>query len=112
LRVKRQTTDRAAALRIPNVAVPDALAWAACAIVVLLPVMQPRYVDVPALLPYPGIVAQLRQRGLLPRINNRSESLSWTAVVAAVTYMCQRPGMGECWNRRAWWLLQIPCSRV
>jgi hypothetical protein len=44
-------------------------------------------------------------------INNRSESPPWTAVAAA-TLQCQKPGMGDHGYRRAWWLLQIPSSRV
>jgi hypothetical protein len=45
-------------------------------------------------------------------INNRSESPPWTAVVAAASQSCVRPGMGDYEYRHAWWRLQIPCSRV
>jgi hypothetical protein len=188
-------------LRIPNVAIHDALIWGACAIVVLvvvialtgrtaptwplavtaltfsallfvgeivdnLPTVQPRYVIAPALLLYTAIVAMLRPRGLAHDastpggpdvapsgdapaavaaptgasrraavaswtpvtvfalllavvagfnyrvIKNRSESPPWTAVVAAASHECQKPGMGDYDYRHAWWLLQIPCCRV
>jgi hypothetical protein len=176
-------------LRIPDMAVHDALIWGACAIVVLvvvvaltgrtapawplavtalvfsvllfvgeivdnLPIVQPRYVIAPALLLYTAIVAMLRPRGVAGDapppggpdgepggdapvsakawppvavfalllavvvgfnfrvVNNRSESPPWTAVVAAATQQCQRPGMGDYDYRHAWWRVQIPCSRV
>ena len=44
--------------------------------------------------------------------NNRSESPPWTAVVAAATNKCQKPGMVDYLYRHAWWRVQIPCSRV
>jgi hypothetical protein len=44
--------------------------------------------------------------------NNRSESPPWTAVIAAATHKCMKPGMGDYRYRHAWWLVQIPCSRV
>jgi hypothetical protein len=185
-------------LRIPDMAVHDALIWGACAIVVLavvsalagltaphwplaitallfsvllflgeiidnLPIVQPRYVIAPALLLYTAIVAMLRPRGLAdgapasgatdgrpdgdgvapaappgPRrtvaawtpvtvfalllavvcgfnfrvTNNRSESPPWTAVVAAASHRCLKPGMADYDYRHAWWQLKIPCSRV
>jgi hypothetical protein len=45
-------------------------------------------------------------------VNNRSESPPWTAVVAAATHQCMKPGMGDYIYRHAWWRLKIPCSRV
>ena len=45
-------------------------------------------------------------------INNRSESPPWTAVVAAATNKCQKPGMADYLYRHAWWRVQIPCRRV
>jgi hypothetical protein len=176
-------------LRIPDMAVHDALIWGACAIVVLtvvialagltaphwplaitallfsvllfvgeivdnLPIVQPRYVIAPALLLYTAIVAMLRPRsvahapgavvtdttaapsgpwrtvtGWAPvtvfavllavvcgfnfRVtNNRSESPPWTAVVAAATHRCMKPGMADYDYRHAWWQVKIPCSRV
>lgn len=44
--------------------------------------------------------------------NNRSESPPWTAVVAAATRTCVKPGMGDYIYRHAWWQVKIPCSRV
>jgi len=44
--------------------------------------------------------------------NNRSESPPWTAVVAAATRTCMKPGMGDYIYRHAWWQLKIPCGRV
>ncbi len=170
-------------LRIPNMALHDALICGACAILVLavvvalarltapawplaltallfsvvlfvgeivdnLAIVQPRYVIAPALLLYTAIVAMLRPWGLAddasassapsgPRAvsswvpvtvfalllaivvgfnfrvtNNRSESPPWTAVVAAATRKCEKPGMHDYDYRHAWWRVQIPCSRV
>jgi hypothetical protein len=45
-------------------------------------------------------------------VNNRSESPPWTAVVAAATHRCMKPGMGDYDYRHAWWQVKIPCSRV
>jgi hypothetical protein len=45
-------------------------------------------------------------------VNNRSESPPWTAVVAAATHKCMKPGMGDYIYRHAWWQVNIPCSRV
>ena len=107
-----------------------------------LPIVQPRYVIAPALLLYTAIVALLQPRrcaaGARPRLiagawvpvvafalllavtcgfnyrvtNNRSESPPWTAVVAAATRTCMKPGIGEYIYRHAWWRLEIPCGRV
>jgi hypothetical protein len=44
--------------------------------------------------------------------NNRSESPPWTAVVAAATKTCMKPGMGNYRYRHAWWQIKIPCGRV
>ena len=44
--------------------------------------------------------------------NNRSESPPWTAVVAAATKSCMKPGMGDYRYRHAWWQIKIPCGRV
>ncbi len=44
--------------------------------------------------------------------NNRSESPPWTAVVAAATRTCMKPGMADYLYRHAWWRVQIPCGRV
>lgn len=44
--------------------------------------------------------------------NNRSESPPWSAVVAAATRSCLKPGTGDYIYRHAWWQLKIPCSKV
>jgi hypothetical protein len=44
--------------------------------------------------------------------NNRSQSPPWTAVVAAATRTCAKPGMGDYVYRHAWWQIKIPCGRV
>jgi hypothetical protein len=44
--------------------------------------------------------------------NNRSESPPWTAIVAAASHRCLKPGMADYDYRHAWWQLKIPCSRV
>jgi hypothetical protein len=106
-----------------------------------LPIVQPRYVIAPALLLYTAIAALLRPRYLADPasspgavawcpvavfavllavvcgfnyrvVNNRSESPPWTAVVAAATRTCMKPGMGDYIYRHAWWQVKIPCSRV
>jgi hypothetical protein len=45
-------------------------------------------------------------------VNNRSGSPPWTAVVAAATQQCQRPGVTEYLYSHVWWQLEIPCNRV
>jgi hypothetical protein len=107
-----------------------------------LPIVQPRYVIAPALLLYTAIVAMLQPRrcaaGARPRsitetwipvvvfalllavtcgfnyrvTNNRSESPPWTAVVAAATRTCMKPGVADYTYRHAWWRVEIPCGRV
>jgi len=107
-----------------------------------LPIVQPRYVIAPALLLYAAAAAMLRPRGAAdsarpPRLavawspvivfalllavacgfnfrveNTRSQSPPWTAVVAAATRTCMKPGMGDYIYRHSWWQLKIPCSRV
>jgi hypothetical protein len=108
-----------------------------------LPVVQPRYVIAPALLVYAGIVAMLRPRGaagaVRPRsaaiawspvvvfalvlavtigfnyrvTNGRSQSPPWTAVVAAATRTCMRPGEADYfYHHHGWWQFKIPCGRV
>jgi hypothetical protein len=44
--------------------------------------------------------------------NNRSESPSWTAVVAAAQRTCVKPSVGDYIYRHAWWQVKIPCDRV
>jgi len=128
--------------RIPNVAIDDALAWGACAIVVLVVVVALAWRTAPT---WPVTVTRPRGLGDSPpdaapvrpwRIvapwtpvgastlllavvgfnyrvtNNRSESPPWTAVVAAATHECQKPGMGDYDYRHVWWQLQTSCSRV
>jgi hypothetical protein len=45
-------------------------------------------------------------------VNNRSGSPPWTAVVAAASQQCQKPGVTEYRYTHVWWQLEIPCSRV
>jgi hypothetical protein len=45
-------------------------------------------------------------------VNNRSESPPWTAVVAAASQHCQKPGVTYYLYAHSWYRLQIPCSRV
>ena len=45
-------------------------------------------------------------------VNTRSESPPWTAVVAAATHTCMKPGMADYEYSHLWWHVQIPCSRV
>jgi hypothetical protein len=45
-------------------------------------------------------------------VNNRSESPPWTAVVAAATHTCMKPGVAGYEYSHLWWHVQIPCSRV
>ncbi|HEX4288840.1 MAG TPA: hypothetical protein VH021_07995 [Trebonia sp.] len=108
-----------------------------------LPVVQPRYVIAPALLVYAGIVAMLRPRGAAGAVrsrsaaiawspvvvfalvlavtigfnyrvtNGRSQSPPWTAVVAAATRTCMRPGEADYfYHHHGWWQFKIPCGRV
>jgi hypothetical protein len=45
--------------------------------------------------------------------NGRSTSPAWTAVVAAATKTCMKPGEADYWYRHhGWWQLKIPCGRV
>jgi hypothetical protein len=127
---------------IPNVAIDDALARGLCAIVVLVVVValawrtastwpvtvtRPRGLgdsppDAAPVRPW-RIVAPWTPVGasvLLPAVvefsyrvtNNRSESPPWTAVVAAATHECQKPGMGDYDYRHVWWQVRTLCSRV
>jgi hypothetical protein len=45
-------------------------------------------------------------------VNTRSESPPWTAVVAAATHTCMKPGTADYEYSHLWWTVQIPCSRV
>jgi len=105
-------------------------------------IVQPRYVIAPALLLYTAIVAMLRPRGVTGDastlrlvaawtpvtvfalllavvvgfnfrvVNTRSESPPWTAVVAAATHTCMKPGTADYEYSHLWWTVRIPCSRV
>ena len=105
-------------------------------------IVQPRYVIAPALLLYTAIVAMLRPRGVTDDasplglvaawtpvtvfalllavvvgfnfrvVNTRSESPPWTAVVAAATHTCMKPGTADYEYSHLWWTVRIPCSRV
>ena len=105
-------------------------------------IVQPRYIIAPALLLYTAIVAMLRPRGVTDDasplrlvaawtpvtvfalllavvvgfnfrvVNTRSESPPWTAVVAAATHTCMKPGTADYEYSHLWWTVQIPCSRV
>ncbi|HVT68781.1 MAG TPA: hypothetical protein VHF26_13605 [Trebonia sp.] len=45
-------------------------------------------------------------------VNTRSESPPWTAVVAAASQACMKPGVAGYEYIHLWWHVQIPCSRV
>jgi hypothetical protein len=45
--------------------------------------------------------------------NGRSDSPAWTAVVAAATQKCMKPGMADYYyHHHGWWQFKIPCGRV
>jgi len=45
--------------------------------------------------------------------NARSESPAWTAIVAAATKTCMKPGMADYYfHHHGWWQFKIPCGRV
>ncbi len=45
--------------------------------------------------------------------NGRSENPAWTAIVAAATQKCMKPGMADYYyHHHGWWQFKIPCERV
>jgi hypothetical protein len=117
------------------------LAVFADALLINIPVVQPRYVIAPALLLYAALVALLRPRrreGASPAraafrwlpvaafavllavavtlnfrvTNGRTSSPPWTSVVTHATAACAHHGVKSYVYTHEWWQVSIPCYRL